>query len=140
MGKFHERAKRHDAFEEKVMNELRKHSSRKHLPDRWISFGGNVCALDIKTTVFVEDNSHDEYFRLYNEDEIPVFIVYYDKSKDKTFMEWIHLLTWKGPFEPSKNSTSGDHYYIISGGREKETFLANVSEELETLTNDRPNI
>jgi hypothetical protein len=79
----------------------------------------------MKTTVFVEKNSHDEYFRVYEEDGIPVFIVYTDKKCE--YANWIQLLNWTGPKPPSPRSTSGDPYYIVSGGIHLNEFLMQVS-------------
>ena len=112
--RFDERRKKHDVFEEGAMDVIRPHTTRRHLPDRFISLHDEICAFDAKTTVFVEDNSHDEYFRVQTDDDIPVFIVYLDK--EEVLAGWIDDLTWNGPRPPSKNSTCGDPYYIISGG------------------------
>ncbi len=67
----------------------------------------------------------DEYFRLYEENGIPVFIVY--KDNGMLMADWITNLSWLGPYPPSENSTCGDPYYIIGGGRPLEEFLMSVS-------------
>lgn len=114
MNLFESRRAKHDELENKVMDMLRPYTTRRHLPDRFISFNNKLYAWDFKTNVFVEKNSHDEYFRIFMEDGIPVFIVYLEKMR---FMaEWITRLDWNGPLPPSAKSTSGDPYYIISGG------------------------
>ena len=120
---FENRMREHDKFENDIMDMMRPFTTRKHLPDRFISFGGKLYAWDAKTTIFVEDSSHDEYFRVQNENGIKVFIVYFDKKKNTVFAEWIDKLTWHGPFPPSKNSTCNDPYYRIEGGRTIEQFL-----------------
>jgi hypothetical protein len=119
--KFHERKKKHDEFEEKVMDIMRPFTTRRHLPDRFVSFNDKLYAFDMKTTPFVEDKSHDEYFRLCREENIPVFIVYVNDGE--IMADWITKLTWQGPFPPSEKSTCGDPYYKISGGRTLEEFL-----------------
>jgi hypothetical protein len=119
--RFEYRRKKHDEIEEEVMNTIRPYTNRRHLPDRWIAFKGKLCAWDMKTNIFVEDKSRDEYFRVYQEDKIPVFIVY--QSGGEKFANWIQELTWKGPLPPSKNSTCNDPYYIVSGGVPLQDFL-----------------
>ena len=123
--KFTERMKRHDEFENEVMDIIRPYTTRRHLPDRFVSFRNKIYAWDAKTSIFVEDKSHDEYFRLYEENGIPVFIVY--KDNEMLMADWITNLSWLGPYPPSENSTCGDPYYIIGGGRPLEEFLMSVS-------------
>ena len=119
--KFAERVKVHDEFESKIMDKMRPFTTRKHLPDRFVSFPNKLYAWDAKTNIFVEKNSHDEYFRVQEENNIPVFIVYQDKGI--IMAGWITEINWEGPFPPSPNSTSGDPYYRISGGRTLDEFL-----------------
>jgi hypothetical protein len=119
--KWRYRQEHHDSEEEKTMNVIRPFTDRHHLPDRWVSFNGKLCAWDLKTNVFVEDNSHDEYFRLFKQDKIPVFIVYIDQGQE--LANWIQSLRWDGPNPPSPNSTCGDSYYRISGGIPLQDFL-----------------
>lgn len=123
---FENRMKEHDKFENDMMDTMRPYTTRKHLPDRFISFCDKLYAWDAKTTIFVEDSSHDEYFRVQNENGIKVFIVYFDKKKNAVFADWIDNLVWHGPFPPSRNSTSGDPYYRIDGGRTLQDFLDSV--------------
>ena len=59
--KFTERMKRHDEFENEVMDIIRPYTTRRHLPDRFVSFKNKIYAWDAKTSIFVEDKSHDEY-------------------------------------------------------------------------------
>ena len=125
---FEERAKKHDELENEIMGIVRPFTDRKHLPDRRVSFGGVPCSFDVKTTIFVEDNSHDEYFRLWNEGE-PVFIVY-QITTSQLYADWIINISWAGPFPPSKNSTCGDPYYRIDGGRGLNEFLNNAEHEI----------
>ena len=106
------------------MNLVRPFTTRRHLPYRWCSFNNKIVAWDMKTTIFVEKNSHDEYFRVFQDDGIPVFIVYTDKEIQ--YANWIQLLNWRGPMPPSPRSTSGDPYYIVSGGLPLMNFLALV--------------
>jgi hypothetical protein len=120
--KFKKRSKYHDEKEDEVMNAIRPFTDRRHLPDRWVSFRGMLCAWDLKTNIFVEDNSHNEYFHVFEKDGIPVFIVYLDGGK--YFANWIQNLNWQGPYPPSKNSTSGDPYYKISCGIPLDEFLS----------------
>jgi hypothetical protein len=122
---FDERRRKHDAKEEEVMNIIRPFTTRRHLPDRWCSFNGKIIAWDMKTNIFVEKNSHDEYFRVFHDDGIPVFIVYTKDNID--YANWIQALDWRGPLPPSPRSTSGDPYYIISGGLPLMEFLKQVS-------------
>ena len=126
MGKFEERRKEHDELEISIMNIIRPFTDRKHLPDRRVSFGGIPYSFDVKTNVFVEDNSRDEYFRLWNEGE-QVFIVFKDKSDDIIYADWIINLKWKGPYPPSPNSTSGDPYYIVSSSKTLDDFLKDIN-------------
>jgi len=120
---FENRMREHDKFENDIMDMMRPYTTRKHLPDRFISFGDTLYAWDAKTSIFVEDSSHDEYFRVQNENGIKVFIVYFDKKKNAVFAEWIDGLTWHGPFPPSPNSTCNDPYYRIEGGRTLDEFM-----------------
>lgn len=122
MSLFETRRIQHDRKEDEVMDIIRPYTNRRHLPDRWIALGGMLCAWDMKTNIFVEKNSHDEYFRVFESDGIPVFIVYQDKEKG-LLADWINRLDWRGPFPPSAKSTSGDPYYRISGGRPLIEFL-----------------
>ena len=122
---FEQRRKKHDEEEERIMNFIRPYTDRRHLPDRWVSFNGMLCAFDIKTSVFVEKNSHDEYFRVFERDGIPVFIVYCDG--ENRLANWIQSLEWRGPFPPSPRSTSGDPYYRISGGIPLDEFVKRAS-------------
>lgn len=124
--KFVGRAKKHDKLEVQIMNEMRPHTTRRHLPDRWVSFNDVIYPCDIKTNIYVEDNSHDEYFRLLDEGYRP-FIVYRNKKTGETKADFIDNLTWEGPFPATKNSTSGDDYYKIAGGVSLEMFLESVS-------------
>lgn len=116
---FKERLKKHNKLENKVANIIRPYTTRNHLPDRFVVLGDYVVAWDLKSNIFVEKNSHDEYFRLQNHDRIKVFIVY-DNAQ---YAEWIDNLNWDGPNPPTKNSTSGDPYYKISGGISLNDFL-----------------
>ncbi len=125
--KFIQRMKEHDEFENKIMDILRPYTTRKHLPDRFVSFGDKLFAWDAKTTIFVEDKSHNEYFRIQNENNIPVFIVYQDG--DDIRADWISKLTWSGPYPPSKNSTCMDNYYRISRGRTLDEFIEAIKED-----------
>ena len=59
--KFAERVKVHDEFESKIMDVMRPFTTRKHLPDRFVSFSDRLYAWDAKTNIFVEKNSHDEH-------------------------------------------------------------------------------
>jgi len=120
MSRFDGRRKAHDKAEEKVMDIIRPFTTRRHLPDRWVAFNNKLCAWDMKTTIFVEDNSRNEYFRLISEG-IPVFIVY--QNDGITLAEWVQRLVWIGPLPPTKKSTSGDPYYRISGGISLLEFL-----------------
>jgi len=122
MSLFETRRIQHDKKEEEVMNIIRPYTDRRHLPDRWIAFRGMLCAWDMKTNIFVEKNSHDEYFRVFKHDGIPVFIVYQDQENG-LMADWINRLEWRGPFPPSPKSTSGDPYYRISGGKPLMEFL-----------------
>ena len=128
MDKFERRVKIHDKFENEIMDIVRPYTDRRHLPDRRVSFGGVPCSFDVKSTVFVEANSHDEYFRLLKEGE-PVFIVFKDKNDDVLYGDWIDDLVWAGPFAPSDNSTSGDYYYRITSQRTLADFLKNARAE-----------
>jgi hypothetical protein len=127
MSKFSERAKIHDELETSVMNIIRPFTDRRHLPDRRISFKQVPVSFDIKTTIFVEENSHDEYFRLWDEGE-QVFIVYKNlyNPHAEILADWIINLAWSGPYPPSPNSTSGDPYYKISGGKPLMEFLKSI--------------
>jgi len=126
---FEERRRKHDEEEERIMNFIRPYTDRHHLPDRWVSFNGMLCAFDVKTNIFVEKNSRDEYFRVFEQDGIPVFIVYCDG--EKKLANWIQLLEWRGPFPPSPNSTSGDPYYRISGGVPLDEFVRRATRSHE---------
>lgn len=123
---FRRRLEKHDKLEEKIMNILRIVSHRKHLPDRWISIGDKVCAIDVKTSIYVEDNSHDEYFRVLSEGT-PVIIAY--ELNGVIRANWIQNLQWNGPYPPTPNSTCGDHYYMISGGVPIYEFLVQAYEQ-----------
>ena len=101
------------------MRTVRRYTDRKHLPDRRVSFGGVPVSFDVKTTIFVEANSHNEYFLLSHSE--PVAIIY--KDGEVVCADWKENLTWSGPFPPSPNSTSGDSYYRISGGRPLSKWL-----------------
>jgi hypothetical protein len=122
--RFYQRQKIHDEGEEQVMNLMRPYTDRRHLPDRWVSFNGKIHAWDFKTNIFVEKDSHDEYFRVLKQDNIPVFIVYCDKGQK--LANFIQSLNWEGPFPPSLNSTNGDQYYRISGGIPLAKFLREI--------------
>lgn len=126
---FHKRVKEHDKLEAEVMNIIRPYTTRKHLPDRWIALRDIVVPWDFKSNIFVEDNSHDEYFRLLEEGYKP-FIVYRDKKRMEFRADWIQNLIWTGPFPASQNSTSGDDYYRISGGRLLDVFLKHATREM----------
>ena len=128
--KFQNRMKKHDEFESDVMDQMRPYTTRKHLPDRFISFNDNLYAWDAKTTIFVEDSSYEEYFRIQQETGIRVFIVYQGNPHDVIFADWIDNLIWHGPFPPSRNSTSGDPYYRIEGSRTFEEFLSSAKVEV----------
>jgi len=122
--RFYQRLKIHDEGEEQVMNIMRPYTDRRHLPDRWVSFNGKIHAFDFKTGTFVEKAAHDEYFRVLEQDGIPVFIVY---CKNGQYLAgFIQSLNWKGPFPPSENSTNGDPYYQISGGIPLAEFLKEI--------------
>lgn len=124
--KFNERLIKHDEGLVIAENIIRPHTNRRHLPDRITSFPRiGKCMWDYKTNVFVEDNSHDEYFGLKNEGW-RIFIVYNDDGELKA--EWIENLNWSGPHPPSENSTSGDPYYKISGGKKLEDFLDDITQ------------
>jgi len=120
MGKFHRRQQKHDRQEHLAMLAIRKHTVRKHMPDRWISFRGELTPWDYKTNIFVEDNSHDEYFRLLQEG-YRMFVVY--RNNRRLYANWIDALVWDGPKPASAKSTSGDPYYILSGGIPLKEFL-----------------
>jgi len=127
---FRSRMKEHDELETRIMDIIRPFTDRKHLPDRRVSFHNKPVSFDVKTRVFVEDNAHDEYFRLLAGGE-PVFIVYQNgdgkKYGDgKLYAGWIEQLTWAGPFKKSTRSTCGDNYYRISGGVPLADFLKEV--------------
>ena len=128
MSRFEKRLKIHDEFEDEVMNIVRPFTNRRHLPDKRVSFGGIPCSFDVKTNIFVEDSSHEEYFRLLREGE-PVFIIFKDKQKDITYADWIDNLVWAGPFAPRERSTSGDSYYRITSQRTLDEFLKSVMVE-----------
>lgn len=131
---FRERAEKHDKIENEIMNMIRPFTDRRHLPDRRISFADTPCSWDLKTNIFVEDSSHDEYFRLWGEGE-PVFIVYVN-ADGKYYADWIINLSWQGPFPPSQKSTSGDPYYRIDGGRELMDFVNNAKYEVESWSSN----
>lgn len=122
---FDKRREAHDQEENAVMDVIRPFTTRRHLPDRFISLRNRLCAWDMKTNVYVEKNSHDEYFRVFQKDGIPVFIVYHHNGE--RLANWIHFLKWEGPRPPSPRSTSGDPYYIISNGIPLKQFLETVS-------------
>lgn len=133
--RFERRAERHDVLENKIMDIIRPYTDRRHLPDRRVSFAQTPVSWDLKTNIFVENNSHDEYFRLWSEGE-PVFIVYQNGDGEKYgdgrfYADWIINLTWHGPFPASANSTCGDDYYRISGGRELMEFIKYATFEVE---------
>ena len=128
--KFRRRVKRHDELEIKVMNVMRPRTTRKHLPDRWVSFNDKIYPWDMKSNVFVEDNSHDEYFRLLDEGYRP-FIVYRNKQDGIIRADFIDNLTWSGPFPATKRSTTGDDYYRIAGGRLLDDFLDGLQESTQ---------
>lgn len=109
----------HDELENKVMDIIRPYTDRKHLPDRWVSLGGVLCPFDVKTTVHCEDNSHDEYLRLFN-DGYGMFVVYQDFGV--LYADWFDKLTWRGPYPPTARSRSGDPFYRVSGGRPYEKW------------------
>lgn len=134
---FESRRIEHDKQEAEVMDIVRPYTTRRHLPDRWVSFGDTICAFDVKTNCFVENRSHDEYFRCLAED-VPVAIVYRNgKTGDKyggdgeLHADWIYNLTWHGPFAASSKSTTGDNYYRISGGRLLADWLQSAGEEVK---------
>ena len=52
--KFAERIKAHDKFENEIMDVMRPFTTRKHLPDRFVSFSDRLYAWDAKTNIFVE--------------------------------------------------------------------------------------
>lgn len=133
-GRFHRRAARHDELEARVMDVVRRFTDRKHLPDRRVSFSQTPVSFDVKTNVFVEDNSRNEYFRLWEEGEL-VFIVFRDGDGEKygdgkLYADWIVNLKWRGPFPASERSTSGDDYYRISDGRPLFDFLETAATEV----------
>ncbi len=116
------------------MDLVRPYVDRKHLPDRWVSFSGVLCPFDLKTTIFCEDKSHNEYQRLFN-DGYGMWIVYRDNNfPDTWYADWFNSLKWEGPFPPSCKSRSGDRYYMISGGRALDEFLRCASREAVTIT------
>ena len=119
--RFERRKQKHDALEPVIADIIRPYTCRRHLPDRLIGLNNKVVAWDLKTGVFVEDNSHDEYFALQKDNNIPVFIVYHDKGE--RLAGWIDELQWSDKKQSSEKSTSGDDYYIISGGIPLEDFL-----------------
>lgn len=121
MSQFEDRVRLHDELEDKVMDFIRKFTTRKHMPDRFISLRDRVVAWDFKTSNNVEEASRNEYFRLLEKDGIPVFIVY--KVGKQVYAEWIQNLTWKGSFAPTSNSTSGDRYFKIDGGVKLSEFM-----------------
>lgn len=130
MGKFARRRQRHDELENNIMDIVRPFTDRRHLPDRRVSFGGIPCSFDVKSNIFVEDSSHDEYVNLWNEGE-PVFIVFTNKQEpDIIYADWIIFLMWQGPFPATERSTSGDPFYRIASNRTLEEFLAKAKEEL----------
>jgi hypothetical protein len=134
MSKYYARMKKHDKFESDIMEIMRPFTSRRHMPDRFVSFNGHIVAWDAKTTKYVEDNSYDEYFRLQSENNIPVFIVW-QVDDAEIYAEWIDNISWHGPYDASPNSTSGDDYYIMYGGKTLKQFLSdskNYSPETRT--------
>ena len=138
---FDKRREKHDKIENVIMDKMRPYTDRKHLPDRRVSFSQIPCSWDMKTNVFVEDNSYDEYWRLYLEGE-PVFIVYINGDGDeygdgKLYADWIFNIDWSGPFQASKKSTCGDDFYRISGGRLLEEFLIKVGTEIKNLEGEK---
>jgi len=141
MSVFDARKQIHDEAEERAMEVIRPYTTRRHLPDRLISFYDRICAWDMKVSIFVEQNSHDEYFRLLDEG-IPVFIVYQQRNEVALKADWIQNLRWDGPKSPSKKSTSGDPYYIIDGGIPLRKFLEEVRAHFcgELLIPDRNHV
>ena len=125
--KFVARARRHDRQENMVMNIIRPFTDRKHMPDRWVSFNSVPTPMDYKTNIFVEDSSHDEYFRLLGEGFRP-FIVYRNKRDNHIYAHYIDKLTWSEKQPASDKSTSNDDYYIISGGLRLDDFLEYYAE------------
>ena len=136
---FDKRRHEHDIWEEKIMDIIRPFTDRRHLPDRRVSFGQLPCSWDLKTTVFVEDQSRREYLRLWDEGEL-VFIVYKNGDGDQYgdgewYADWVKYLDWIGPFPPSPRSTSGDDYYRIDAGRKLKLkdFLERAGDEVKLL-------
>jgi len=130
MSRFEKRRQEHDKLENRIMDIIRPFTDRKHLPDRRVSFGGIPYSFDVKTNVFVEKNSHDEYFRLWNEGE-QVFIVFQDKNRKMLYADWIINLNWSGPHPPRSQSTSGDPYYIVSSQKTLNDFLKDTATMVE---------
>jgi len=133
--KFIERLDKHDKLKEEVMDIIRPYTSRRHMPDSRIAFNDIPCSWDLKVTTAVEKASHDEYFRLYKEENEWIFIVYKngdgkDYGDGKLYADWIHKLKWSNLYSPSKNSTCNDYYYRISGGRLLDEFLYMAEVEL----------
>jgi len=124
--KFRSRVKKHDKLESEVMDIVRPYTTRKHLPDRWVSFNDEIYPWDMKSNVFVEDNSHAEYFRLLDEGYRPI-IVYRNKQDMIIRADFIDSLTWSGPYVASPKSTTGDDYYRIAGGRLLKDFLEDIA-------------
>lgn len=118
---FEKRIKIHDEKEEQILDIIRPYTTRRHLPDRWVSFNDKICAFDCKTACFLEVKSYNEYMRVIKDDGIPVFIVYHDYGK--LLANWMQRLKFSGPYPPSVKSTSGDYYYKISGGIPLDVFL-----------------
>lgn len=126
---FAERAAYHDELENEVMGIIRPFTTRRHLPDKWVSFNNKLCAWDLKTSIHVEEDAHDEYHRLVVEDGVPMFIVYdRNRPEHEWYADWVQRLTWKGPYPPSSNSTANDPYYKISGGVPLAEFLQQARE------------
>lgn len=132
MCNFNNRYGAHDKLENELMDEIRPYTTRRHLPDRWVSFSGELCPFDLKaSSPFMEDNSHDEYFRLL-EAGFYVWIIYRD-GNGKLRADWLSRLKLTGPCAPSPKSRNGDPYYSIRGGRPYKDFLKAAAKEVEAM-------
>lgn len=122
--RFHE----HDNLESEVMDIIRPFTTRRHLPDRWVSIGNILCPFDVKTTVNCEDKSHYQYAQL-SEVGFGMFIVY--RSNGVLLANWFDDLQWAGPFKPTDNSRNHDPYFKITGGGEPlAEFVRNATQDV----------
>ena len=125
-----DRFRKHDEWQEEMMKIIRPFTNIKHLPDVRICVNSVLFSIDFKTTRNVEKNSRDTYFWLFNHGD-PVALVYNNRPSEKSnssniLADWIINLAWDGPLAPSVNSSSGDPYYRISGGKSLTEFLRSI--------------